>query len=87
MKPNDIIISLTSQPDGKITYEIIIGVNDEAMLPELERAASFLHNCMAIYNKSPAEIEYAEVLAYTDKLAKKPKLALVGLDGEIIVEH
>lgn len=84
MIANDIIIRLTKNPDNSISHEILIGVSDEEMVPELERVAGFISKSLKILYATNAEIEYAEAINHAEKLGKGK---LIVPPNEIIVEH
>lgn len=78
--PNDILIRLSYGEDGATSYETLILLNDEAILPEMEKLAAFLRQCLTVYGRNTdAGIEYHDALAIAESLAK-PK-------GRILVSH
>jgi len=45
-QPNDLIIRVTRNDSGKYSHEVMIGLSDEAMLPELEKLAEYINKCL-----------------------------------------
>jgi hypothetical protein len=39
MQPNDVIVRLTKDADGKVSHEVLLGVSDEDMIPHLNEVA------------------------------------------------
>lgn len=68
--PNDILIRITKTADGGYSRETLLAVNDDALVPEMERTAKFLAKCLELFDKSDSEIEYHEALNNTPDLAK-----------------
>ena len=68
--PNDILIRVVRNEDGTYSREIAIAINDESMLPEMERTAKFLEKCMEMFSRSDASIEYSDAVSYADGLAR-----------------
>lgn len=79
MAPNDILIRLTKTDDGRYIREVLLAVNDDAMVPEMERTAEFLGKCLAIFDKSDTAAEYPEALQFAENLAR-PK-------GRVLLSH
>lgn len=77
--PNDILIRITRNADGSYVREVAIALNDESMLPEMERTADFIGKCLEIFSKTDAGVEYHQALSYAEGLAK-PK-------GRILLSH
>lgn len=67
--PNDVIVRLTKSEDGLVSHEILLAVNDDAMIPEMEKVAEHIGNVLAIMAKSDAEIEYPAAMAFAKRLA------------------
>lgn len=68
--PNDILIRITQAEDGTFSREILLAVNDDALVPEMERTAKFIGKCLEIFDKSDSEIEYHDILKNTPDLAQ-----------------
>lgn len=68
-QPNDIIVRVHKAEDGKISYELFLAVNDEAMIPTMEKTAEHIGNMLLIMDRPDAEIEYAAPSAFADRLA------------------
>lgn len=77
--PNDILIRITRNEDGTYSRDVAIAINDDSMLPEMERTADFIGKCLEILGKSDAEIEYSQAIQYAEGLA--------GVKPRIIVPH
>lgn len=77
--PNDILIRVTRNADGSYAREVAIALNDDSMLPEMERTAEFIGKCLAIFDKSDAATEYPEALQFAENLAR-PK-------GRVLLSH
>lgn len=78
MAPNDILIRLTKTDDGRYVREILLAVNDDAMVPEMERTADFLGKCLEIFDKSDAAAEYPEAIQFAEGLARpRPRIKLL----------
>jgi len=68
--PNDILIRCTLQADGSHSREIFVAINDESMLPEMERTAEYLGQCLEIYGRTVATTECASAQEYAETLVK-----------------
>lgn len=78
MTPNDILIRLTKTDDGRYVREILLAINDESMVPEMERTAEFLSKCLEIFDKSDAGTEYPEAIQFAEGLARpSPRIKLL----------
>ena len=77
--PNDILIRVTRNPDGSYSREVAIAINDETMLPEMERTAEYIGKCLEIFGKTDAAVEYPEALTYAENLARP--------NGRILLSH
>ena len=78
MAPNDILIRLTKTDDGRTVREVLLLVNDDTMVPEMERHAEFLGKCLEIFDKSDAAEEYPEAMQFAENLARpRPRIKLL----------
>ena len=78
MPPNDILIRLTKTDDGRYVREVLLAVNDDSMIPEMERTAEFIGKCLVIFDRSDAGTEYPEALRYAEGLARpNPRIKLL----------
>lgn len=78
MAPNDILIRLTKTDDGRYVREVLLAVNDDSMVPEMERTAEFIGKCLEIFDKSDAAAEYPEAMQFAENLAKpRPRIKLL----------
>ena len=66
--PNDVIVRLTKSPDGATSYQLFLAVNDESILPEMEKTAEFISNALLIMDKPDAAIEYSAATDYAEGL-------------------
>lgn len=78
-EPNDILIRITRNEDGSYSRDMALAINDESMIPEMERTAEFIGKCLEIFAKTDAAVEYHDALTYAEGLAR-PK-------GRILVSH
>ena len=46
MQPNDILIRISRDDKGGYVREVAIAINDDSMLPEMERTADFIVKCL-----------------------------------------
>lgn len=47
-EPNDILIRITRNEDGSYSKDVAIAINDEAMLPEMERTAKVIRDVVTL---------------------------------------
>lgn len=73
-EPNDILIRITRTEDG-FRRDVMIAVNDETLLPEMERTAAFLSKCLEIF-ASDAAVGYHDAIQYAERLAA-PRIKLL----------
>lgn len=69
-EPNDILVRITRNKDGSFSRDMAIAINDETMLPEMERTAEFLGKCLEIFGRSDAGLEHHAALRYAEGLAQ-----------------
>lgn len=78
MEPNDILIRITPKPEGGFERAIYLAVNDEAMVPEMEKTAEFLAECLKLLDRTESGLEYQKALQYADNLARpSPRIKLL----------
>lgn len=51
--PNDVIVRLTKDAEGKISHEVLLGVSDEDMIPHLNVVAE---NINQLLNMNAAKV-------------------------------
>lgn len=77
-QPNDILVRITRTPEGGFAREVAIAINDESMLPEMERTAEFIGKCLEIFSRSDAATEYPEAIKFAENLARpNPRIKLL----------
>lgn len=79
MEPNDILIRATRNADGSYSRGVAIAVNDESLLPEMQRTADFLGKCLDVFGRADAAVEYDAAIQYAENLARP--------SGRILLNH
>lgn len=69
-EPNDILIRITKNDDGSYSRDIAIAINDDSMMPEMQRTADFIGKCLEVFGSTEAELEYHNAITFANKLAK-----------------
>lgn len=68
-QPNDLIIRVTRNDSGQCSHEVMIAINDDSMLPELEKLAEYINECLSLYGQ-----EQANLKACCENLLQTPRI-------------